>query len=69
MLVQQDPATFTDASPTTPACCHGHGDPQGVDPVMLGYVEPEHGGNFRLGEFNFEDLLKTDEWKGFEDLS
>jgi hypothetical protein len=36
---------------------------------MLGDIEPEHGGDFRLGEFNFEDLLKTDEWKGFEDLS
>ncbi|CAD6207417.1 unnamed protein product [Miscanthus lutarioriparius] len=65
MMVQQDPAAFTDAYPMMPAC-YGHGGPQGVDPMMFGDVNREHGGD--LGVFNFQDLLKNDEWKGFEDF-
>ncbi|EER93174.1 hypothetical protein SORBI_3001G031000 [Sorghum bicolor] len=62
----QDPAAFfTNGYPTIPAC-YGHGGPQGVDPVTFGDVEPEHGGD--LGVFNFQDLLKTDEWKDFEEF-
>ena len=66
---------FTNAYPMMTMPCYIHGGPQGMDPTMFGgeeehdvqqpRIEPEaeHGGD--LGGFNLEDLLNTDDWKGF----
>jgi len=68
---------FTNGYPKTTMPSYGHGGPQSVDPVMMfggeeeehGVQQPrveseaKHGGN--LGGFNLEELLNTDDWKGF----
>jgi hypothetical protein len=67
---------FTNAYPTTTMTCYVHDGPQGVDdPAMFGGEEEhgvqqprvesevEHGSD--LGGFNLEELLNTDDWKGF----